>query len=59
MTEADTCVLCRAAPHPECEVWGVVEMCDPWGDFDGEVPVCLDHYEAIQQYVSNKTEAKI
>lgn len=50
-TEIQRCVLCEPAPHPNCEVWGTLQVEDIWGEFSGEIPVCLEHYEAAGEGV--------
>lgn len=46
------CVLCEPAPHENCEVWGSIQVEDVWGEYEGEVPVCLEHYEAVADYLT-------
>lgn len=58
--EEDECLLCEPAPHPNCEMYTVVEVLNrehvPLGE-DAEdhlvaIPVCLQHYQALDGYRS-------
>lgn len=57
--ETGHCVLCTPAPHPNCEEYTSVWIEDPGLDLEGEVRVCLEHYEAIERCLKalNRGEA--
>lgn len=54
----DECLLCAPGHHPNCEQYGVVEVLNwsrvPAGENIDEhlvsIPVCLAHFEAIEQF---------
>lgn len=56
--EEDECLLCAPAPHPNCEVYAVVEYLNrehvPLGEDDIDhavgIPVCIEHYDALEKY---------
>lgn len=65
--EEDECLLCVPAPHPNREMYATVQVLDPsevpLGEDDADhlvsIPVCLGHYEALEQYRKGKTVAEV
>ena len=65
--EEDDCLLCVPAPHPNCEKYTIVEYLDrehiPLGEdaenHTVEIPVCVGHYEALDQYRRGKNVAEV
>ncbi|MFC4553602.1 MULTISPECIES: hypothetical protein [Halorussus] len=65
--QEDDCLLCVAAPHPNCKKYTVVQMLVPGSVPLGEsyenhlvpVPVCLEHYQAFEQYREGKNVAEV
>lgn len=65
--EADECLLCVPAPHPNCEKHGVLEVLDrqdvPLGedviDHTVPIPVCLEHYQTIQAFQGGNNVGEI
>ena len=65
--EEDDCLLCAPAPHPNCEKYTVVSFLDaadvPLGedndDHHVDVPVCIDHYQALKQYQNGKNVEEV
>lgn len=53
------CVLCSPAPQQACEAYTYIEVLDrgraPAGgdplDFSAEIPVCLQHYQVIEDAI--------
>lgn len=60
--EESECLLCAPAGHPNCEKYTVIEVLNrehvPLGeaaeDHTVEIPVCMGHYEALEQYRQGK-----
>jgi hypothetical protein len=60
--DEEECLLCSPAPHRNCESYTVVSVIDhskvPLGedpsDHQVNIPVCLEHYQAIEQYQRGK-----
>lgn len=65
--EESECLLCEPAPHPNCEMHTVIQMLDPstvplGEDYEKhlvQVPVCMAHFEAFQEYKSGKNVEEI
>jgi len=65
--EEAECLLCAPAPHRNCEMYTVVEFLDrehvPLGEDDIDhtvnVPVCLEHYQALSEYRKGKNVAEV
>ncbi|USZ73778.1 hypothetical protein [Natronosalvus halobius] len=65
--EEDECLLCAPAPHPNCEMYTVLEVLNrehvPLGEDESdhliEIPVCLGHYQALEEYQSGKNVAEV
>lgn len=65
--EVDECLLCAPAPHPNCESYTTLQVLDPsrvpLGEDDADhlvsIPVCAEHYEAIQQYQRGRPVAEV
>lgn len=65
--EEDECLLCAPANHPNCEKYAILEFRDPSNiplgesdeDHTVEVPVCMGHYEALQQFQSGKNVEEV
>lgn len=64
----DECLLCVPAPHPNCEMYTTVPMLpDPMNVPLGEdyedhlvsVPVCLTHYQALEQFTQGRSVAEV
>lgn len=49
---SDTCQLCEPAPHANCEAYTAVTISDPMDGSEGEVWVCMEHYEAIEEVLA-------
>ncbi len=54
----DRCQLCEAAPHPNCDASDSVWIEAPFSQLEGEVRVCIEHYDAIEKALSEKEESK-
>lgn len=66
--EEDECLLCAPAPHRNCEMYTVVPVLpDPMDvplgeDYDDhlvEIPVCLEHYQAMEKYKTASNVAEV
>lgn len=65
--EEDECLFCVVAPHPNCEKYETLSALDPsnipLGEDDADhlvdVPVCLEHYQAFEQYQSGRNIEEI
>lgn len=65
--EDDECLLCAPAPHKNCEKYTVLLMNDPskvplgedYGENLVEIPVCLEHYQAFEQYQRADSVAEV
>jgi len=65
--EDDECLLCEPAPHPNCEKYTVLLMNDPskvplgegYEENMVEIPVCLGHYQAFEQYQQADSVAEV
>lgn len=45
------CKLCEAAPHPPVETYTEIVVEDPMSGGDAVIPVCLEHYEVIEDAI--------
>jgi hypothetical protein len=65
--EEDECLLCAPEHHPNGEKYATVLVHDPATKPLGEavsdhlvdIPLCLAHYQAIEQYQSGRTVSEV
>jgi len=53
MSDDERCTLCEPVPHPNCEVYTVMTITNLVEVQSGKVPVCLEHFEAIEQTIGD------
>lgn len=65
--EDDECLFCVPEMHPNCEKYTTLGVVDrgkvPLGEDDGdhlvEVPVCAEHFECFERYLSADSVAEV
>jgi hypothetical protein len=65
--EEDECLLCVPEMHPNCEKYTTLSVHDPAtkplgasvSDHLCDIPLCLAHYQAIEQYQHGRTVSEV